>query len=112
MEIYASIMVPSTSQHVILRFKRYVESWSHDGIVALWPGRIVALEVGAIMEDKSETDRLVAVPGMNAICKHLATDVEVHFKSLVTPPRRAQDRWQLTSDDGTRRALQEDDHAI
>jgi predicted NAD/FAD-dependent oxidoreductase len=35
------------------RFKRYVDSWLHDAIVAPWTGRIVVLEEGDIKEDMS-----------------------------------------------------------
>ena len=82
------------------RFRRYVDSWRHDGIVAPWNGRMVVLEAGKVTAEKHGTDRYVAVPGMNSICRHLASDLEVHFASKVTAPKRIGDQWQLTDDAG------------
>ncbi len=82
-------------------FQRYVESWMHDGIVGPWRGRIVVLEGGVIKEEKKGTDRLVAVPTMNAVCRHLATDLDVRFQSRVAPLERVQGLWHVASDDGT-----------
>ena len=70
------------------RFRRYVESWMHDGLVKSWLGRIVVLNHGRVTEEKTSTERLVAVPGMNAICKHLAADLDVKFETRVAPLRR------------------------
>ncbi len=53
------------------RFGRFVSSWRGCGVVAPWKGEIVALEGGERLS-KGRTERFVGVPGMNAICKHLA----------------------------------------
>ena len=87
------------------RFKRYVDSWVEDGIVQRWEGRLVVLEGGVIKAEKGETDRYVAVPAMNAICKHLAKNMNVKFHTRVAPLRRVQDRWQLSSDDDSELGL-------
>jgi predicted NAD/FAD-dependent oxidoreductase len=81
-------------------FKRYVESWSQDRIVAPWLGRIVVLEDGSIKEEKQGTNRYVAVPSMNAICRHLATGLDVRCQSHVTPPKRSEHQWELTNSEG------------
>jgi predicted NAD/FAD-dependent oxidoreductase len=78
-------------------FKRHVELWSQDGIVAPWLGRIVVLEDGTIIEEKHGTNRYVAVPSMNAICRHLAKGLIVRCQTLVTPPKRSEHRWELIS---------------
>ena len=37
------------------RFRRYVESWMHDGVVKPWRGRIVVLDQGRVTEEKTST---------------------------------------------------------
>ncbi len=83
------------------RFSRYVSSWFHDGLVQLWRGRIVVLDEGQIREENKSTERYVAVPGMNAICKHLATGLDVQCQTRVAPLVREQELWHLHSEDGT-----------
>ncbi len=82
-------------------FHRYVTSWMHDGLVTPWRGRVVVLEHGNIQDKPSDSERFVAVPGMNALCKHLATGLDVRLKTLVAPLRRLHDQWQVVSHDGT-----------
>ena len=82
------------------RFRRYVESWKHDGIVKPWDGRIGVLEDGRFKEEKTGTVRFVAVPNMNAICRHLAIGQDIRLKTCVSEIRRTDDHWQLTRDDG------------
>ena len=81
------------------RFRQYVESWIHDCVVKKWRERIVVLENGQITEEKTSIDRYVGVPGMNAICKHLAVDLDVKFKTRVAPLTRHESRWHISSDD-------------
>ena len=82
------------------RFKRYVDSWIHDGIAESWNGRIVTLTDGSLLDVKSSTQRYVAIPGMNAIGKHLASDLDIQLQTTVAPIRRVQNKWHLSSDDG------------
>ena len=83
------------------RFNRYVNSWIDDGIVRPWQGRIVVLENGAVTGVKSGTDRFVAVPRMNAICKHLATDLDLQFQTRIDPIKREGKQWRIADDKGT-----------
>ncbi|TWU30538.1 protoporphyrinogen oxidase [Bythopirellula polymerisocia] len=83
------------------RFRGYVNAWQHDGVVAAWLGRIMVLQNGVVIDQKEGTDRFVAVPGMNAICQHMATDLQIEYQTKVAPPRRLRGRWLLASEDGT-----------
>lgn len=76
-----------------------MEDWCQLGIAALWHGRIVSWDGGTITQ-KVDTDRFVAVPGMNAICKSLAQDTEVVLNCRVAPPRRTHGRWELKDSAG------------
>ena len=82
------------------RFRRYVHSWLHDGIVTPWHGRIVVLGNGQITAEKCGTDRFVAVPRMNAICKHLAADLDVQFQTRIDPLQQEGNQWQIADDEG------------
>ena len=79
------------------RFRRYVNSWMSDGIVSPWHGRIVVLENGEVTSVKTGTDRYVAVPRMNAICKHLATDVDIRFQTHIDSLERAGNQWRIAA---------------
>ncbi|TWU32014.1 Deoxyribodipyrimidine photo-lyase [Novipirellula artificiosorum] len=82
------------------RFKRYIQSWLDDGLIAPWNGRIVAVEKGVIKAEKSSDNRYVAVPGMNSIGKHLAANLNLQLATKVAVPIRSDDQWVLASVDG------------
>ena len=77
------------------RFQRYVQSWLEDEVVQPWHGRVVVLNGGSIQKEKRETDRFVAVPGMNAICKHLGSELKVRLETRVRSLEREGQQWLL-----------------
>jgi predicted NAD/FAD-dependent oxidoreductase len=79
-----------------MRFERYVQSWIEDGVVAPWHGRICTLTNGRIEWKNETTPRFVGVPGMNAICRHLAADLDITFGTQVGPPRFDEGIWHLS----------------
>jgi len=82
------------------RFRDRVNAWVHDGVVALWNGRIVRLGEGGAVEE-SPGERFVGIPGMNAPARILATVVEPHSGvrvATITPDGR---RWRLEDERGT-----------
>jgi predicted NAD/FAD-dependent oxidoreductase len=80
------------------RFQNCVDSWQHAGVVQRWTGRIVSLHGLDTEQDKSSTARFVGCPGMNAICRHLAENLDVRTNTRVAPPTRCQGKW-LVSDE-------------
>jgi predicted NAD/FAD-dependent oxidoreductase len=82
------------------RFERYVHSWRQDGIVAPWEGRICTLTNGRIEWKQQTTPRFVGVPGMNAICRHLAAELDMRLRTQVRPPQFDQSVWHLTDAQG------------
>ncbi len=77
-------------------FRRYVESWRADGLVDRWQGRIVTIEPGALREaEPTDDDRFVGVPGMNALAKHLAADLDIHTGIEVKGVTRDDRRWRV-----------------
>lgn len=82
------------------RFERYVQSWMQDGIVASWEGPICTLPNGRIEWKQETTPRFVGVPGMNAICRHLAADLNVRLRTEVRPPAFLRGIWHLSDEQG------------
>ena len=89
------------------RFARYVDSWIEQGLVARWPDeaigtdqKIVVIKGGSVQSESSSQDRFVAVPAMNAICKHLASDLTVHVKTRIEKITTAGERVALVDQDG------------
>ena len=92
------------------RFERYMRAWMQDGIVAEWKGPIVTLTSGETEPKESSTKRFVAVPSMNAICKHLASELDIKLDVRVIGLEHSSDFWQLQQDDRT--SLGEFDYVI
>ena len=80
------------------RFKRYVDSWQEQGLVAQWPDKslgddqkIVVLQDGAIKSESNTDKRFVAVPAMNTICKHLAEGLQIQKQTRVATIKSVKD---------------------
>jgi predicted NAD/FAD-dependent oxidoreductase len=76
-------------------FRRHVESWRKDGVIDRWQGQIVSIGLNGI-EDVTEPDeRFVGVPGMNALAKHLATDLEVRTGVEISGLQQDGGQWRF-----------------
>ena len=81
------------------RFRRFVESWVHDGHVARWDGRIASLEGGvARVKSKGGPERFVGTPSMEQIARHLAAELDIRLERQVLPPVRVGDGWELRTE--------------
>jgi predicted NAD/FAD-dependent oxidoreductase len=83
------------------RFQNCVDTWQHAGLVQRWTGRIISLHDQNTEQDKSSTARFVACPGMNAICRYLAENLDVRTNTRVTPPTRCQGKWLVSDEKGS-----------
>lgn len=81
-------------------FQRTVASWRERGLVTTWHGRMVRVGNNRIELAGNEQERVVGVPGMNAIGKHLAADLTIRTGVRVAPPQRIDGRWRLQSKTG------------
>jgi predicted NAD/FAD-dependent oxidoreductase len=81
-------------------FRARVAGWRENGLVAPWTGRIAVLDRGMTVLKADDTERLVAVPGMNALCRHLARDLDVRYEACVDSLERTAEGWRLGSSDG------------
>ena len=79
-------------------FQNEVRDWIQQGAVALWEGRIGEFHEGRAALKEEGVERFVGVPGMNAICKHLAKGLDIRFKTRAAPPVREGDVWKLLDD--------------
>lgn len=65
------------------RVAKYVCSWMTSGLASVWSGRIVEWRDREIVAEKSNANRIVWVPGMSAIGKHLAKDLTVRYQHRI-----------------------------
>jgi predicted NAD/FAD-dependent oxidoreductase len=71
------------------------------GVVAEWTPRVVAVDcVGGVPRPATEVQRLVGVPGMNAMAQSLAASLDVQVNVTVTAVTRQSDGWRLESGRG------------
>jgi predicted NAD/FAD-dependent oxidoreductase len=82
-------------------FRRQVQSWLADGVVAEWTGRIGSLAAGRISTSEGGTQRYVGRPGMSALARHLAEGLEIHSRIRVAAATEIGDAWRLTAEEGT-----------
>jgi renalase len=82
------------------RFSRWVDRWHQEGLVERWNGTIAVLDRGAIDVKSDTTRRFVGVPGMNAVCRHLAVGLDVSYRIEVGGLERNEAGWTLTGADG------------
>jgi predicted NAD/FAD-dependent oxidoreductase len=83
------------------RFLERVRAWEQAGIVRAWNGRIVSLRARSVESEQPAIARLVAVPGMNALCTDLARDLRVRVNTRIEPPCRHDGKWLVLDDEGT-----------
>lgn len=81
------------------RFARWVDSWRADGVVSRWTARTAVLDHGAITPKDDSVERFVGKPGMNAICRHLAQDLDVTFGARIDGLSRSGDGWRIATED-------------
>jgi hypothetical protein len=82
-------------------FRRQVRSWVDSGVAAEWTGRIGTLDAGVVRPASGQTVRYVGRPGMSAVTRHLARDLEIRSSIRVSSVTKAGEAWQLTAEDGT-----------
>ncbi len=68
-------------------FHRYVESWIDQGLVALWPERLVSIQTDSTIQPAPKSKRYVGVPSMRVICQHLAKSIDVRNEVQVDQVR-------------------------
>ncbi len=81
------------------KFSVAAERWVQTGLIAKWEGTIVEFAPEGLI-DKTNDERWVAVPGMNALCKHLAAGVPLQTGVQVAEVKLQKGGWELRSQEG------------
>lgn len=81
-------------------FRRAVDGWLDAGVVAPYLGRIVRLQSGATTALSHHEQRYVALPGMTAVCRTLAADMDVVSECTVTAVTPGEDGWRVSWAEG------------
>ena len=82
------------------RFARRVESWRREGLVAEWKGVVGRLGGTRPGRGGSATVRQVGVPGMDALCEHLALDIDLVLETRIDRLAGDAGRWRPVSEGG------------
>ncbi|MEM8709982.1 MAG: FAD-dependent oxidoreductase [Planctomycetota bacterium] len=84
------------------RFREQVDAWVEAGIAAPYQGRLAGVPRDGSLQFKTSdtTERFVGVPGMNAMAKAMAEDLDVSVRSRVTGLDRSDTSWSLSFEDG------------
>jgi renalase len=82
-------------------FIQQTKQWCNAGTAALWPGRIVTLHDGDIIDAAESHQRYVGVPGMSAIAKLLAAGIDVQTNVTIQSFRRTDGRWHIADSAGS-----------
>jgi renalase len=81
------------------RFGEVAAAWRKAGWVQPWQGRLTVIDKGttkAMSRSAGPTrQRLVAVPGMADLVRHLARDMDLRFEQTVRRVERHGDQWLL-----------------
>ena len=80
------------------RFRRHVDAWVHDGLVAPWNARFAEMRGDKLLPVQPTETRYVGTPGMNAVVAHLTKQLEVRWRTNVTRVVRSSDRWTLATE--------------
>lgn len=81
------------------KFKKEVAAWRKAGWVANWDGKLVALEHGVVKKAARSAEgsrqRVVAVPGMGTLGKHLAQGLDLRTEQVVKQIEPFGNQWLL-----------------
>ncbi len=85
-------------------FRGFLAPCIEQGVIAPWPARVLKVSGGEIVGEQPEdpdTPRLVAVPGMNGLGRHLAGGLHVKLQRPVARLVRRERRWGLLDEGGS-----------
>ncbi len=81
-------------------FHQRVDQWESAGIVQPWEGRIRVVGSGGIHTETHSHRRYVGVPGMSAVARHLAENLDVAWSTRVDGIRKAERHMMLVDESG------------
>ncbi|MFP4207612.1 MAG: NAD(P)/FAD-dependent oxidoreductase [Wenzhouxiangella sp.] len=81
-------------------FAEQTEHWKSLGLIAAWQPRLQVFGQRPGNAGTPPAERLVGVPGMNAVLKHMSGDLDCRFGWRAGRLRRLSDGWEIERDDG------------
>ena len=78
-----------------MRFRRWVDAWQARGVLARWRPKLVSIDSEGIHGKSESLRRYVAIPGQNALVKHLVTDLAVRSNVQVSQIARESGLWRV-----------------
>ena len=78
-----------------------IETSARASAVAPWSGSLVSLTGGHAVPVHPEHRRWVGVPGMSALPRHLANDLDIRCGQVIAGLERAGSAWRLLTRDGS-----------
>ena len=81
-------------------FGRHVTSWMRDGLVERWDGPLGVSGPDGIAAKDSDTVRCVGTPGMDAVARHLASELDPVLETRVSRVERTDGAWVLLGEWG------------
>ena len=82
-------------------FGRQLQQWQDAGLVQPWRPKLAVIGDRSAHGDPEEVSRFVAVPGMNAVCRHYAADLDCRFEQRVAELEFDRE-WRLELGSGER----------
>jgi len=83
------------------RFLRHVLAWRERGLVEAWNARIGVIEGNRIAAAPEGTERFVATPGMNAVCREMADELsDCRFAWPAQNAAFQDGKWKVRAVDG------------
>lgn len=84
-------------------FKNFIQPMIDQDIIQRWDARFVEFENNNIVCRRQWDEHYphyVGAPGMNAIAKHLSTDLDIVLNTRILPPKRHNHMWSLMNEEG------------
>ncbi len=83
-------------------FRAQVEAWRDLDLIATWQPRIRVVGARPDSANGSPDERLVGVPGMNAVLHYLAGHIDCRFGKKVAKIEWSDDHWTIVDERGDR----------
>ncbi len=81
-------------------FLSVIDSARQNGLIAPWEGKLIDLADGAAETLIDDRARWVGVPGMSALARYLANDLDVRCGHRIAEVEPSTSGWRLSAEDG------------
>jgi len=82
-------------------FGRQLQQWQDAGLAQLWRPRLAVIGDKSAHGNPEQVSRFVAVPGMNSVCRHLASGLDCRYEQRVSA-LQFDSHWHVELESGDR----------